>query len=66
MNTDEYLRLWSIQYVSNGTYIFNREDKVVIKEDKSQVQQVLTPLLDFFYLVVKGNIFCQSTTTNNT
>ncbi|KAI8058827.1 hypothetical protein BDF21DRAFT_440876 [Thamnidium elegans] len=44
-----YLRLWPIQYVSNGTYRFNREDKTVIMEDKSQVQQVLTPLLYFFF-----------------
>lgn len=49
--SDEYIRLWSIQYVSNGTYRFNREDKVAIMEDKSQVQQVLIPLLDFFYFV---------------
>ncbi|RCH79504.1 hypothetical protein CU098_000841, partial [Rhizopus stolonifer] len=49
--SDEYIRLWLIQYVSNGTYRFNREDKVAIMEDKSQVQQVLIPLLDFFYFV---------------
>ncbi|KAI8369681.1 hypothetical protein BD560DRAFT_329950 [Blakeslea trispora] len=49
--SDEHIRLWSIQYVSNGIYSFNREDKVTIIEDESQVQQVLIPLLDFFYHV---------------
>lgn len=49
--SDEYLRLWSIQYISNGTYKFNGEDKIVVVEDRSHVEQMLPSLLDFFYLV---------------
>ncbi|KAI9258442.1 hypothetical protein EDC94DRAFT_522018, partial [Helicostylum pulchrum] len=48
--SDVYIRLWSIQYISNGTYKFNREDKVKIKEDTSNLQEVLVHLLDFFLL----------------
>jgi hypothetical protein len=40
-----------MEYISNGIYSFNREDKVEIMEDINKVQDVLVPLMDFFYHV---------------
>lgn len=42
--------------MSNDTYKFNREDKIVVVEDRSHVEHMLPSLLDFF-LLCEGNVF---------
>lgn len=48
---DEYISLWSIQYASNGAYVFNRERKITITEERADVKETLNGLIDFFNLV---------------
>jgi hypothetical protein len=47
--TDKYLCLWSIKYISNNLYVFDREDKITISEDPTELDNMLSPLLDFFF-----------------
>ncbi|GAA5804700.1 hypothetical protein HPULCUR_010203 [Helicostylum pulchrum] len=49
--SDEYISLWSIQYASNGAYVFNRERKITITEERADVKETLNGLIDFFNLV---------------
>lgn len=44
------IRLWSIQYDTNGLYKYNREAKVTIKEG-IEVGETYVPFLDFFLQV---------------
>ncbi|GAN09414.1 hypothetical protein MAM1_0266d08941 [Mucor ambiguus] len=44
--SDEYLRLWPIQYISNGICKYNREDKLKIRVDEPL--QTAKELVDFF------------------
>ncbi|KAI9031513.1 hypothetical protein CLU79DRAFT_830789 [Phycomyces nitens] len=58
--SDEHIRLWSIKYLSNDTYTFNREARVKNLEDKDEVDQSLVPLLDFFFYVKVSRRVCGS------
>ncbi|KAG2233669.1 hypothetical protein INT48_008459 [Thamnidium elegans] len=49
--SDEYARLWSIQYASNGVYMFNREHKITITEERVKVEEMLNSLINFFSFV---------------
>ncbi|KAI8058807.1 hypothetical protein BDF21DRAFT_497542 [Thamnidium elegans] len=49
--SDEYARLWSIQYASNGVYMFNREHKITITEERVKVEEMLNSLINFFSFI---------------
>lgn len=48
---DDFIRLWSIQYASNGVYIFNREYKIKITEESAHAVDTAKKLIDFFNLL---------------
>lgn len=49
LSIDEQIRLWSIQYASNGIFNFYRENKGTVTEEAHQFQYMMPLLLDFFY-----------------
>lgn len=42
-----HIRPWSMRYLSNGLYEYNREDKVEVKEG-DHAREAFIPSLDFF------------------